>query len=317
MALMTLVHLLGGLVLLVLGGDAVVRSAAILGLRFGLSPLATGLTIVAFGTSAPELVVNLNAASMGATDLAVGNVVGSNIANIGLVLGISAMVMPLHMDIRIIRKDIWIMIGSGLLAAFFLATDSLNRTEGFALVFLIIAYTLFNIRAARSARPESQASFEAAMSHKDWGLLIDLAILLLGLGALVAGAHLFVGGAVDTASYLGVSNAVIGLTVVAVGTSLPELATTAIAAYRGHGAMAIGNVVGSNIFNILSVLGFTAVIYPVSRGEINVVDLAMFLLTALVLLRFISTGSRMNRWEGAVLFLGYITYMLWRLLLTQ
>lgn len=313
MALMSLAYLLGGLVLLVAGGDSVVRSAAVLGLRFGLSPLATGLTIVAFGTSAPELVVNLRAASMGATDLAVGNVVGSNIANIGLVLGISAMVMPLRMDIRIIRKDIMIMIGSGLLAAFFLATDSLSRNEGFALVGLIVLYTIFNIRAARGARPESQASFQAAMTHKDWGLGIDLLILALGLAALVGGAQLFVGGAVELAAIMGVSNSVIGLTVVAVGTSLPELATTAIAAYRGHGAMAIGNVVGSNIFNILSVLGFTAMIYPVTRGDINVIDLGMFLVTALVLLRFITTGSRMNRWEGAVLFVGYATYMIWRL----
>lgn len=313
MALMSLAYLLGGLVLLVAGGDSVVRSAAVLGLRFGLSPLATGLTIVAFGTSAPELVVNLRAASMGATDLAVGNVVGSNIANIGLVLGISAMVMPLRMDIRIIRKDIMIMIGSGLLAAFFLATDSLSRNEGFALVGLIVLYTIFNIRAARGARPESQASFQAAMTHKDWGLGIDLLILALGLAALVGGAQLFVGGAVELAAIMGVSNSVIGLTVVAVGTSLPELATTAIAAYRGHGAMAIGNVVGSNIFNILSVLGFTAMIYPVTRGDINVIDLGMFLVTALVLLRFITTGSRMNRWEGAALFVGYATYMVWRL----
>lgn len=313
MAFITLAYLIGGLGLLVLGGDAVVRSAATLGLRFGLSPLATGLTIVAFGTSAPELVVNLRAASMGATDLAVGNVVGSNIANIGLVLGVSAMVMPLHMDIRIIRKDILIMICAGLLAAIFLATDSMNRTEGGLLVFLIVLYTIFNIRAARTARPESQASFKAAMEHKDWGLIADLLILVVGLGALVGGAQLFVTGAVELAASLGISNAVIGLTVVAVGTSLPELTTTAIAAYRGHGAMAIGNVVGSNIFNILSVLGLTAVIYPVSRGDISIVDLAMFLVTTLVLLRFISTGSRMNRKEGAVLFLGYVAYMAWRL----
>ncbi len=313
MALITLASLMGGLVLLVAGGEAVVRSSALLGLRFGLSALATGLTIVAFGTSAPELVVNLHAAAMGATDLAVGNVVGSNIANIGLVLGISAMVRPLQMNIGVIRKDIMIMIFSGLLAAFFLATDSMNRTEGAFLVFLIVLYTIYNIRAARNARPESKASFEAAMSHKDWGLGIDLLVLVLGLGALVGGAQLFVHGAVDLAASLGVSNAVIGLTVVAVGTSLPELATTAIAAYRGHGAMAIGNVVGSNIFNILSVLGLTSVIYPVSRGDISVVDLAMFLVSACVLGRFISTGSCMNRWEGAVLFIGYIAYMGWRL----
>jgi len=314
MSLLMLAYLVGGLLLLMLGGEAVVRSAATLGIRFGLSALATGLTIVAFGTSAPELVVNLLAAARGATDLAVGNVVGSNIANIGLVLGVSAIVMPLRLDVDVVRKDIYIMVGAGLLAALFLAADALTRTEGAILVALVIAYTYYNIRAARRARPESRASFEAAMETRDRGLLIDLLVLFGGLGALVVGAQLFVDGAVELAEVFGISNSVIGLTVVAVGTSLPELATTAIAAYRGHGAMAIGNIVGSNIFNILSVLGMTSLIYPVSRGEIGNADLFMFLASALVLLRFIQTSSRMDRWEGAVLLTGFCAYIIWRLL---
>lgn len=314
MTLVTLGYLAAGLLFLVLGGEAVVRGAANLGMRLGLSALATGLTIVAFGTSAPELVVNLRAASLGASDMAVGNVVGSNIANIGLVLGLSALVRPLRLDVRVIRNDIFIMVAAALLAAVFLAADAMTRWEGSVLVALVVAYAVFNLRAARKARPTSRASFEAAMAHEDRGLGWDLALLLGGLVALAGGGQLFVTGAVELATTLGVSTAVIGLTVVAVGTSLPELATTAIAAWRGYGDMAIGNVVGSNIFNILSVLGFTALVFPINRGDIGNADLLMFLASTLVLLRFITTGSRMDRWEGAVLFVGFCAYLVWRFL---
>jgi cation:H+ antiporter len=313
MTLITLGYLAGGLLLLVAGGEAVVRGAASLGMRIGLSALATGLTIVAFGTSAPELVVNLGAAARGVSDLAVGNVVGSNIANIGLVLGLSALVRPLTLDVKVIRNDIWFMIGTAVLAGIFLAADTMTRWEGVILVALVIAYTAYNLRAADRAGERSKRSFEDALPREHQGWWIDLALVLGGLVGLAVGGQLFVNGAVELATALGMSTAVIGLTVVAIGTSLPELATTAIAAYRGHGDMAIGNVVGSNIFNILSVLGITAVVFPVSRGDIGNADLAMFLGSALVLLRFITTGSRMDRWEGAVLFVGFCAYLGWRL----
>lgn len=314
MTFITLGYLAGGLLLLVLGGEGVVKGAANLGMRMGLSALATGLTIVAFGTSAPELIVNLGAASRGVSDLAVGNVIGSNIANIGLVLGVSAMVMPLRLDVRVIRNDIFFMVAAALLAGFFLAADAMTRWEGAILVALILAYTVYNLRAAGRARPTSKARFEAALPSSGHALSTDLFMVLGGLVALAVGGNLFVNGAVELATSLGVSTAVIGLTVVAIGTSLPELATTAIAAYRGHGDMAIGNVVGSNIFNILSVLGITALVFPVERGDIGNADLGMFLVTTLVLLRFITTGSRMDRWEGAVLFFGYCGYLWWRFL---
>ena len=313
MTLITLGYLAGGLLLLVAGGEAVVRGAASLGMRIGLSALATGLTIVAFGTSAPELVVNLGAAARGVSDLAVGNVVGSNIANIGLVLGLSALVRPLTLDVKVIRNDIWFMIGTAVLAGIFLAADTMTRWEGVILVALVIAYTAYNLRAADRAGERSKRSFEDALPREHQGWWIDLALVLGGLVGLAVGGQLFVNGAVELATALGMSTAVIGLTVVAIGTSLPELATTAIAAYRGHGDMAIGNVVGSNIFNILSVLGITAVVFPVSPGDIGNADLAMFLGSALVLLRFITTGSRMDRWEGAVLFVGFCAYLGWRL----
>lgn len=314
MTLITFAYLAGGLLLLVAGGESVVRGAASLGMRMGLSALATGLTIVAFGTSAPELVVNLGAAYRGVGDMAVGNVVGSNIANIGLVLGVSAMVMPLTLHVRVIRNDIYIMVGVALLASLFLAANAMTRWEGMVLVTLLIVYVAWNLRAARRARETSRASFEAAMGGGRHGLLLDLVLVIGGLAALAGGGQLFVHGAVELATTLGVSTAVIGLTVVAVGTSLPELATTAIAAYRGHGAMAIGNVVGSNIFNVLSVLGMTALIFPLQRGDIGNWDVGMFLVSSLALLRFITTGSRMVRWEGAVLFVGYLVYIWLRFL---
>ena len=312
MTLLTLTYLLAGFILLIGGGEAVVRGAASLGMRMGLSALATGLTIVAFGTSAPELVVNLRAAAVGVSDLAVGNVVGSNIANIGLVLGLSVMVRPLMLDIRVIRSDIFMMIGAGLLAALMLLDGTLGRLEGAILVALVIAYVAFNLRAAAGARDSSNASFEAALGDERHGLGVDIWLLLGGLLGLTFGGDLFVKGAVDLAQYFQVSPALIGLTVVAVGTSLPELATTAIAAYRGHGDMAIGNIVGSNIFNVLSVLGITSLSFTVTRGDVGPVDLGVFFLSALVLLRFIYTDSRMDRWEGAVLFLGFCAYLTWR-----
>lgn len=314
MTLITFAFLAGGLLLLVAGGEAVVRGAASLGMRMGLSALATGLTIVAFGTSAPELVVNLGAAYRGVGDMAVGNVVGSNIANIGLVLGVSAMVMPLTLQVRVIRNDIYFMVAVALLATLFLAANVMTRWEGLVLVTLLVAYIAWNLRAAGRARETSRASFEAAMGSGRHGLLLDLVLVIGGLAALAGGGQLFVNGAVELATALGVSTAVIGLTVVAVGTSLPELATTAIAAYRGHGAMAIGNVVGSNIFNVLSVLGMTALIFPLERGDIGNWDVGMFLVSSLALLRFITTGSRMDRREGAVLFVGYLAYLWLRFL---
>lgn len=312
MTAITLACLAGGLLLLLLGGEAVVKGAAGLGLRLGLSPLATGLTIVAFGTSAPELVVNLRAASLGATDMAVGNVMGSNIANIGLVLGVSALVKPVRLDVGVIRNDIIIMVGAALLAAVFLAKSAMTRWEGAVLVLLIAAYAWYNFQAARQAKPASQAAFGEALAQPEHGLWLDLLRVIGGLAALVGGGQLFVTGAVDLALAFGLSTAVVGLTVVAVGTSLPELFTTAVAAWRGYGAMAIGNVVGSNIFNILSVLGLTAVIFPIRRGDIGNGDFIMFLASTLVLLRFISTGSRMDRWEGGVLLVGYLAYVAWR-----
>ena len=305
--------LMGGMLLLFIGGEALVRGAAALGMRMGLSALATGLTIVAFGTSTPELIVNLEAAKLGEGGLAVGNVVGSNIANIGLILGLTVLIKPVKLDVRIIRKDIYIMLAASLVAFAFLMNDRMGRVEGMALAAGIIGYVWFNLQAASKARNSSKAEFEAGLAKLKGSAWLDLVFVAGGLSALMLGGHWFVTGAVALAQSLDISPAVIGLTVVAVGTSLPELATTAVAAYRGHGDIAIGNIVGSNIFNILAVLGFTSTIMPLNRGEITNTDLLVFLLSGALLLRLMQSRSRLDRWEGLLLLSSFIAYTAWRL----
>ncbi len=312
MTLEILGYLLAGLALLVAGGEAVVRGAAALGMRLGLSALATGLTIVAFGTSAPELVVNLEAATLGETGMAVGNVVGSNIANIGLVLGVAVLIRPMGLDVRAVRDDIYVMLIVSALAWIFLVNGSIGHAEGAMFTAGIIAYVWANLRAARGETPEASASFEAAIPGRNQPIWLDIILLVVGLAILLTGGQLFVHGALDLATNVGLSPTVIGLTVVAIGTCLPELTTTAIAAWRGYGDMAIGNVVGSNIFNVLSVLGLTALVHPLERGDINTVDLLVFLVSGAILLRLIVTGSRLSRWEGALLFAGFCLYTAWR-----
>jgi cation:H+ antiporter len=304
--------LLGGLLLLFAGGEALVRGAAALGMRMGLSALATGLTIVAFGTSTPELVVNLKAATLGQGGLAVGNVVGSNIANIGLILGLTVLIKPVRLDVRIIRKDIYIMLAASMLAFLFLMNDRMGRVEGMVLAIGIIGYVWFNLHAASKARQSSKEEFEAGLAGLKGNMASDLVLVAGGLAALILGGSWFVDGAVALAQELNVSPAVIGLTVVAIGTSLPELAATAVAAYRGHGDIAIGNIVGSNIFNVLAVLGFTSTILPLNRGDITNTDLVVFLLSGALLLRLMQSRSRLDRWEGAILLGTFCAYTAWR-----
>lgn len=305
--------LLGGLLLLFFGGEALVRGAAALGLRMGLSALATGLTIVAFGTSAPELVVNLEAAYIGEGGMAVGNVVGSNIANVGLVLGITVLIRPVRLDLAIIRKDIYIMIAASLLAVVFLFSGHIGRLEGGFLVALIVAYVWFNLQQAAKVRGQQKANYEAGIADITHSVWFDVARVVIGLAALVVGGQWFVTGAVQLATNLDISPALIGLTVVAIGTSLPELAATVVAAYRGHGDIAIGNVVGSNIFNVLAVLGITSSFIPLERGGVATVDLVVFMLTGSVLLRLMTSKSQLERWEGGLLLFCFIAYTTWRL----
>jgi len=309
--LVSLAWLVAGLVALFAGGELLVRGAAALGSRFGLSPLVSGLTIVAFGTSAPELAVSLQAALDGIAGLAVGNVVGSNICNIALILGLTALVRPPTVEAVVIRRDIPIMIAGSMLLIAMLLDDSIGRIEGGALAAALLAYIVFTIRMARRASQAVSREFAAELSAVTSSPVPSTFLLMAGLLILVFGSDMFVRGASQLAAALGVPAAVIGLSIVAIGTSLPEIATSLVAAIRGHGDMAVGNLVGSNIFNIFGILGATALVRPVSRGAVGASDLGAMMLVALVLVPLAFTARRVDRWEGGVLLAIYAAYLAW------
>lgn len=309
--LITIVQATGGLALLYLGGDRLIRGASALASHFGISPLAIGLTVVAFGTSAPELVVSVDAAISGANDIAVGNIVGSNIANIALILGLAALLRPMRVEAKIIRIDSPIMILVSIALAVVLINGQASRIEGLLLLFGLAAYTAFTFWEARREAEQVQNEFTSAMPEVRSSVLVSGLLVLFGLALLVGGGHLLVTAAVDLATLLGISQAVIGLTIVAVGTSLPEFTTSIIATVRGQGDIAIGNVVGSNIFNILGILGLTAVIHPLEMGAIRWLDLGVMIFLACIVTVLLSTRLRLERIEGAFLVASFFLYANW------
>ncbi len=311
--------LLGGFVLLVGGGELLVRGASGLARAVGLSPLIVGLTVVSFATSAPELAVSVDAAVSGAPGLAVGNVVGSNIANILLVLGVSALVTPLVVRSRVVKLDVPVMIALSI--AFYLMSldGTISTLDGALLLGALLVYVVRAIMSSRRSHrgapaDEAQAGGEDDSTRPVW---LDALLVAVGVGMLVVGAGWLVNSATAIAGAFGVSDLVIGLTVVAIGTSLPELATSVIAVRRGERDLAVGNVVGSNIFNIGSVLGLTAVVSPdgVPVADAAVAfDIPFMLVVAIALLPIVYTGAAVARWEGG-LFLGYyLAYTLYLLL---
>jgi cation:H+ antiporter len=311
-----------GLVALVIGAEVMVRGASRLAVSWGISPLVVGLTVVAFGTSAPEMAVSVDAALSGSSDLAIGNVVGSNIANVLLILGISALVAPLLVAEQIIRQEIPVMIGASLLVLVLALDGSIGGIEAALLVVLVIAYTVFLVvqsrRASQATSDEFSTEIPTSQWDRHWG--VQMVLVLGGLALLVLGADWLVGAAVVFAKMMGVSDLVIGLTVVAVGTSMPEIATSLIAALRGQRDIAVGNVVGSNIFNLLAVLGAAGM---VSASGLSVpeaarnFDLWVMLAVAFACLPILLTGREIARWEGAV-FLGYYAaYVLYLVLAAQ
>ncbi|MFC5379811.1 calcium/sodium antiporter [Aquipuribacter nitratireducens] len=317
---LTILSLLGGLVVLVVGGELLVRGAGGLALALGLSPLVVGLTVVSFATSAPELAVTLDATLAGSPELAVGNVVGSNIANVLLVLGLSALVLPLAVATGVLRQDVPVMIGFSVLALVLALDGGIGRLDGVVLVALLLAYTAWLVVASRRTERRSAGTTQApvrrpARSARRVG--VDVLLVVVGVGLLVLGARLLVGAATGIGAALGVSDLVMGLTVVAVGTSLPELATSVIAAVRGERDLAVGNVVGSNVFNLGAVLGLAAVIspggVPVSDGALAL-DLPVMVVVALALLPVVFTGAAVARWEGAVFVAYYAVYVVYLVL---
>jgi cation:H+ antiporter len=300
-----------GLVLLYFGGEWLVRGASALAARLGVSPLAIGLTVVAFGTSAPELVVSLQATLSGSSDIAVGNVVGSNIANIGLILGLAAVIQTLEVHANIIRIDTPLMIAACVLLLAMLADGQISRLEGALLLAGLIGYIGVTLWQSRRETAEIQAEFAAGSPRDHGSMLHHLLLVGLGLAALVGGGKALVGAAVTLAAGFGVSEAVIGLTIVAIGTSLPELAASTIAALRGQGDIALGNVIGSNLFNVLGILGVTASVTPLPRGGVDWITLGVMLAFALVLWPFAMSQRRLVRLEGMALLAGYAGYIGW------
>jgi len=298
-----------GLALLFAGGELLVRGAAGLAHRFGISALAVGLTVVGFGTSAPELVVSVDAALSGANDVSLGNVVGSNICNVALILGLAALLRPLRVKAKLVRFDgpLMVLVSLGLLIV--LSDGRLGRFDGIVLLAGLAWYVAFTFWQAGREPDEVKAEITGAVPGGPTAMSVSVASILGGLLLLIGGGHILVRAAVVLAVDLGVKEATIGLTIVAVGTSLPELATSVIASVRGHSDIAAGNIVGSNLFNLLGVLGATALITPLYRGEVGWDDLLVMVGVALVALPLLSTRLRLSRVEGAVLLSIYLVYV--------
>ena len=313
---------LAGLAVLVVGADVLVRGASRLAVSFGVSPLVVGLTVVAFGTSAPEMAVSVGSALAGNPDLALGNVVGSNICNVLLILGISALITPLLVDEQIIRQEIPIMIGASALLVVMALDGNIGLLESIALFGLVIAYTVFLVVQSRRASKNVQDEFETEIPTSTWDRhwAVQIGLIAAGLVMLVVGADWLVDSAVAFARAFGVSDLVIGLTVVAVGTSMPEIATSIVAAIRGQRDIAVGNVVGSNVFNILAVLGAAGIAagagLPVSEAARNF-DLWVMLAVAFACLPIMITGREIARWEGVIFLAYYAAYTAWLVLQAQ
>jgi cation:H+ antiporter len=321
MTLMTFVYLIAGLLLLVAGAEVLVRGAARLAARFGIPPLIIGLTVVAFGTSAPETAVSVQAAFNGSGDLAIGNVIGSNIANVLLILGMTALVAPLIVSRQLIRLDVPLMIGAGLLTYALAWDGALDRLDGALLFAGVLAYTAFLIVSSRKDKAAEDDEFAAEYGLKEsaranaW--LLDLGLLIAGLVLLVLGSNFLVEGAVSLARALGLSELVIGLTVVAIGTSLPELATSLLAALKGERDIAVGNIVGSCLFNLLCVLGLAALVAPQSiavAANALAFDFPVMIAVSIACLPIFFSGYRISRWEGLLFLAYYAAYTLYLVL---
>ena len=323
---MNILIFLSGLILLVIGANAIVRGASKLALSFGISPLVVGLTIVAFGTSAPEVAVSVGAVLDGKTNIAIGNVVGSNIFNVLFILGISALIAPLVVNIQLIRQEVPIMLGASLLLLALGLDGRLSFFDGGLLFVLLVSYTGFLIvqsrRETQAAKDEYAQEIQSAEPGAwDDRLLVQLLLIGAGLAALVFGSEYLVQASVSFAKAMGVSDLIIGLTIVAAGTSMPEVATSIAAAVKGERDIAVGNVVGSNTFNILGCLGLSGLV----SGDLGLAmapsllafDIWVMLAVALACLPVFITGREIARWEGGV-FLGYyVAYVAYLILAAQ
>ena len=312
-----IVWIVVGVAMVLWGADRLTEGASALARRMNIPEIIIGLTIVAAGTSAPELFVSIVSALKGTPDLAVGNVVGSNTMNAMLIVGCAAMVAPMTISRSTVRKDIPFAVAASALLILIALDSFLGRIDGIILLAGFAAFMGWTLYGAKTnganETNETYEANEANETNETKSPWVSAAYVVAGLAGLVLGSNLFVDSASSVAASLGISEGVIGLTVVAGGTSLPELATSVVAARKGQSAIAIGNVIGSNVFNILLILGLTATISPLEIEGITTIDMAVMLLSVTLVWFFSRTRYTVERWEGAVLVVGYLAYLGWML----
>jgi len=304
--MLNIVFIVIGIALVLWGADRMTDGAVALAQRMNIPQIVIGLTVVAIGTSAPELFISLISALKGTPDLAVGNVVGSNIFNTMLIVGAAALISPMLIAPSTVKKDIPFTVVASVLLALFCLDNNISRLDALAFFVLFIIFMVYTVRMGK--RGGSEVEHE---SDKDYSVTKSVCFVALGLACLILGSNVFVEGAKNVAAAMGVSDAVIGLTVVAGGTSLPELATSVVAARKGRSALAIGNVLGSNVFNILMILGITGLICPMQLSGITRVDIAMLMVSILLVWLFSFTRYKLERWEGVLLLVLFFGYMGW------
>ncbi len=308
--LISVLFLVIGTLLLYFGAEGLVSGSASVAVRAGIRPLVAGLTVVAFGTSSPELIVSISAAMSGNSEIALGNVIGSNICNIALIIGIAAFIRPITIDMKLIKRDMGIMIFSSVLLLVLLIDGEIGRFDGIILALGIIIYIIMTLYIARKEKDDSiREMYAGDIPKKPRKTSVDILMIILGMSGLVFGANLFLDGAIDIADYLGAPKAIVGLSIVAFGTSLPELATSMVASLKKEGDISIGNAIGSNIFNILCVLGFVSIIHPISSQNISIWDLGVMMFVAVIILPIALTGLRVSRLEGVFLLIIYTAYI--------
>lgn len=314
---------IGGLILLVVGAELLVRGASSLALTAGISPLVVGLTVVAFATSAPELSVTIQSSLNSTPDLAVGNIVGSNITNLLLILGLVAVIAPFTIDQRLVRLDVPILIGCSTLFYILGLKDGISQWEGAVLFVLLLGYLYLAINLSRRENREVQEEYsETYVKPSKNGvaarIILDLFLCFIGVGTLVLGSDWLVSASVSTARFLGIDELIIGLTIIAVGTSLPEIATSIMAAIRGKRDLATGNVIGSNLFNLLCVGGLTSLVTP-GGLQINTqaiqFDIPIMLAATIACLPIFYRGYRLDRWEGLLFIFYYFLYIIFIILI--
>ncbi len=314
--LLDIVLIVIGVAMVLYGADRLTDGASALARRMNVPEIVIGLTIVAAGTSAPELFVSLVSALKGTADLAVGNVVGSNTMNCMLIVGCAALVAPMTISKSTVKKDIPFSVGASVILMFLALDDYMDHIEGVLLLIAFAGFMAYTLTQARQSQTKQQQAGQieeepAPQTVEQQNLWLSIVFVLLGLTMLVVGSNLFVDAASRVAYTLGVSEGVVGLTIVAGGTSLPELATSVVAARKGQSALAIGNVIGSNVFNILLILGLTATITPLDIDDITIVDMSVMLLSVVMVWLFSRTRYTVERWEGGLLVLLYLVYLGW------